>query len=206
VDPLVEPVWSGLRVLVFLGHGRARFVDADGADLAVADDLPTLLGQALLAEEAVLEGYLVAGPPGDGTGIVPETVSPPPAGAFLRQMLLGGSARRALGEGGRRREGTAQGTAPSAPLQLAFVAVDVLEIDDQPLLDIPLLERKRHLAGLLREGERIRLGLYVRLPAESWFGSWRGMGLRQVTYKEANGRYTPGRDNPGCALADLPES
>jgi len=95
VDPLVEPVWSGLRVLVFLGHGRARFVDADGADLAVADDLPTLLGQALLAEEAVLEGYLVAGPPGDGTGIVPETVSPPPAGAFLRQMLLGGSARRA---------------------------------------------------------------------------------------------------------------
>jgi ATP-dependent DNA ligase len=74
----------------------------------------------------------------------------------------------------------------------AFVATDLLWIDGQSLLDIPLLERKRVLESALDERELVRRTMVVRPPVESWFAQWRALGFEEVTFKGANGRYRPG--------------
>ena len=87
---------------------------------------------------------------------------------------------------------------------MAFVAVDLLWIDDQSLLDVPLLERKRVLESVLRESELVRVGVYVRPPIDPWIGSWRTMGFRRMSFRGANSRYVPGAKNREWAQAEIP--
>ena len=87
---------------------------------------------------------------------------------------------------------------------MAFVAVDLLLVDDEPLVDIPLLERKRILEGVLDEGELVRRTAFVRPPVDAWLGTWRSIGFGELAYKAANSRYRPGEQNPDWATARIP--
>jgi ATP-dependent DNA ligase len=87
-----------------------------------------------------------------------------------------------------------------------FVAVDLLLLDGEPLLDVPLLERKRLLDAVLVEGPLVRIGIHVRPPVDPWLGTWRNVGFRMLAYKESNGRYRPGEANPGWASARIPNT
>jgi bifunctional non-homologous end joining protein LigD len=78
----------------------------------------------------------------------------------------------------------------------AFVAVDLLEVDGQSLLDVPLLERKRLLAGVVIEAERVRVTPSVRFPIHSSLLSWRMNGFTTYIAKHENSRYLPGETNP----------
>ncbi len=89
---------------------------------------------------------------------------------------------------------------------LAFVAVDLIVLDGQPLLDIPLLERKRLLESVVREAELVRRGAYIRPPVDTWLASWRTVGFRELAYKSANGRYLPGEINDSWAIARIPST
>jgi ATP-dependent DNA ligase len=89
-------------------------------------------------------------------------------------------------------------------LPLTFVAVDLLSIDDQPMLDIPLLERKRILETAFVEAELVRRSAFVRPPVGPWLISWRAFGFTEIAYKDANSRYTLGMPNPGWAVATIP--
>jgi len=86
---------------------------------------------------------------------------------------------------------------------IAFVAVDLLRIDDSILVELPLLERKRILDGALAVGERIRITPYVRPPLGSYGPTWRGLGFREVAYKAANSRYYPAARNDEWVLAPI---
>jgi hypothetical protein len=74
----------------------------------------------------------------------------------------------------------------------ALVATDLLWIDGQSLLDVPLMERKRVLESALDERELVRHSMAVRPPVETWFAQWRALGFEEVTFKGSNGRYRPG--------------
>jgi bifunctional non-homologous end joining protein LigD len=128
-------------------------------------------------------------------------VDVPSAGELTAQMFLG---RRA-----RRKELVAEADAIAAveyaDSPLAFVAVDLLEIDGTTLLDVPLLERKRLLESIVVQGELLRIGAYVRPPVDAWLGTWRSLGFFDVAYKAANGRYTPGRPSETWATARIPK-
>ena len=91
---------------------------------------------------------------------------------------------------------------PDTPL--AFVAIDLIALDGQWLLDIPLLERKRLLESVLEEGDRVRRSAFVRLPVDPWLASWRSLGFSELAYKAANGRYQPGARNDDWAIARIP--
>jgi bifunctional non-homologous end joining protein LigD len=82
--------------------------------------------------------------------------------------------------------------------------VDLLVLDDHPLLDVPLLERKRLLESALAEGERVRRTPYVREPAGSFIISWRSAGFGGLAYKAANSRYRPGARTDGWSLVAMP--
>jgi len=199
-DPVIEPLWSGLRVLALVTGTDVELREGNGE----VQDRPAIaaaLRTALRADEAVLDGYLtIEGAPA-GVGVMP-TVGPrgPTAAELARRMWLGGIRQRnepidPEEAGDEVRE---------ADEGVILVAVDLLLIDDQTLLDVPLLERKRLLDSVVIAGDLIRVGIHVRAPVDHWLGTWRGAGFRQLAYKEANGRYRPGEVNDGWATADIP--
>ncbi len=75
---------------------------------------------------------------------------------------------------------------------LAFVVVDLLRVDDQTLFDVPLLERKRLLEGVVRQSPLIRLSPWVTPPIDAWLRTWRSAGFKGAMVKAANSRYMPG--------------
>lgn len=191
-DPIVEPLWSGERVLVHLdrpgGAVRVRMIDRYGVDLAPVDaDVAAAIAEAAEAEDAVLDGVLTdqATRGGVGAAIVPE------AHRSVTGSLLGSTA----GEPGITV--TARGSTPPAETPEAFMAFDLLRVDGQSLLEVPLLERRRLLESVLREGPLVRVSIMCRPPIDPWIATWQASGLRGGMLKAANGRYVPGDRTPG---------
>jgi bifunctional non-homologous end joining protein LigD len=85
-----------------------------------------------------------------------------------------------------------------APGQIAaeprqtFVAVDMVEVDGQPLHDVPYVERRRLLDSVVQESFRVRVSPAVRLPLEPWLAGWRERGFEHYLAKHVNSRYRPG--------------
>ena len=76
---------------------------------------------------------------------------------------------------------------------LIFAAFDLLEVDGESLLEIPLLERKRHLEGLLVPSVNVRLTPFVTRGLRSWRETLVAQGFRRIVLKNWNSAYAPGR-------------
>jgi ATP-dependent DNA ligase len=201
-DPVIEPVWVGERVLVHVDGGSVSIVDGDGDRVPDSAELEAAVAAAALAEQFVLDAYLTRQATRSTVGAFIGDVAIPSAGQMATQFVFGsGRSRRAeLGADAR-----AAATVLSGDTPLAVVATDLLAIDRQPLLEVPLLERKRLLESALRESELVRFSAYVRPPVDPWIGSWRSLGFTTMAYKAANSRYRPGADNDAWALVPIPQ-
>lgn len=202
-DPLIEPLWTGLRVVALVDGTTATIRDLDGDGVDEFADVEAELAAASRASRLVLDGYLthqaiqkldvVARRDSDES---------PKASSAIGQMWFGGLGRR------RRPKPPpieAEGRDPVAvDGDVAIVIVDLLWLDDEPLLDVPLLERKRLLESVIAESRLVRRGIYVRPPVDTWLGSWRSLGFSRLAYKGANSRYLPGATNPQWRVAELP--
>ena len=202
-DPILEPIWSGTRVLAHYRDspnetewGQVLVLDEFGDDASM--DAPQAVDQlrrAIKASEAVVDGVMTqeatAGGENTAIGLFP-TVNP------LRKFFLGGTPDSDVKyePRGPRRQGAA-----------AFVAVDLLSVDGQPLFDVALLERKRILESVIEQSELVRLSPWVRPPVRSWFNTWRSAGLRGVIMKGSNSRYRPGEETTEWAYVErMPRS
>ena len=191
-DPLCEPLWGGRRVLIEVTAGRVDIRSTDGAEVEGYEVLREAIAQAAFADELLLDGSLLPAPLRDTEGarvrVGMDSVKSP--GDRVKHIFIGESPltgkREALQQADEART-PAPGNEPAA-----FVATDLLWIDGQSLLDVPLLERKRVLESALDERELVRRTMVVRPPVESWFAQWRALGFEEVTFKGANGRYRPG--------------
>ncbi len=211
-NPIVEPAWDGIRVLAHAGPEGVRLLDAEGVDLAkdhpaITAELAALVGVAAL----VLDGYLTDQALRSGIGVDFDIDQTPGVGEHVTQFFLGGKAADAMaGRGqmpGRSTARTvvqAEAAAAAEPVPVAFVAVDLLVLDDEDLRDVPLLERKRLLESVLPEGPRVRRTTFVREPAGSFIITWRALGFGGLAYKEANSRYHPGAVNDEWSLIAMP--
>ena len=74
-----------------------------------------------------------------------------------------------------------------------FAAFDLLEVDGETLLTVPLLERRRHLEGVLTPSLNVRLTPYVSRGLRSWRDTLSGQGFGRVVLKNWNSPYAPGR-------------
>ncbi len=203
-DPVIEPLWSGTRVLVHVLDRDVELRDEAGR-LVDQPAIAAAVGDAVDAGSVVLDAYLTAqaGRSGVGVHVGPAAAVPSP-GDVARQMLVGGAGRRAEVVDSLEDRATEHEPVPSDGLVL--VAVDLLLLDGEPLLDVPLLERKRLLDGVLVEGDLVRVGIHVRAPVNPWLPTWRNLGFRSLAYKDANGRYRPGEINDGWARASIPRA
>lgn len=203
-DGIWEPLWGGRRVLVDVFGREVRIRDEKGESLEGYDLIKEILADAALTDELVLDGYLLPAPLPDSAGADAGTglESVPSAGKIGRQLLMGGggaSARKEAQEAARARS-----RVPAASAPTAFIGIDLLWLDGESLIDVPLAERKRQLDGVLREGDEVRLTVSVRPPVEVWFAQWRALGFREAAVKSANSRYTPGEPNQAWATMMIP--
>ncbi len=156
---ILEPEWTGRRVLVRVGQDGPRFTGYTGPM-----DGPRELYDAIVAEarcaSAIIDGVLVADWRDE-----PELDIDEQGNAVERR-----SAGRHI-----------------------FAAFDLLEIDGQSLLEVPLLERRRHLEGTIVPSLNVRLTPYVTRGLRSWRDTLIAQGFRRVVLKDWNSAYTPGQ-------------
>jgi bifunctional non-homologous end joining protein LigD len=74
-----------------------------------------------------------------------------------------------------------------------FAAFDLLEVDGESLLNIPLLERRRHLEGVLTPSPNVRLTPYVTRGLRAWHDTLLAQGFRRAVLKNWNSSYAPGK-------------
>jgi ATP-dependent DNA ligase len=191
-DPIVEPLWDGARVLAHFQatpngphRGTVKLIDIVGDD--VTDEYPEVVAalvDGVYAHDAVIDGVLtyqaLAG--GEGVSVVPG------ANISSMGMLMGRPAEVTME---RPHDAQTDEAAEPTSEDFAFVAVDLLSIDGQTLFDLPLLERKRQLDGLIGNSEYARVSPFARPPVAQWLNSWKSAGFRGVVLKAANSRYRP---------------
>lgn len=83
-----------------------------------------------------------------------------------------------------------------------FAAFDLIEVDGQSFLGVPLLERKRHLEGLLRPSRNVRLTAYRARDLRSWRETLLEQGFRRVVLKDQNSVYSPGATNDSWLVVE----
>jgi len=203
-NPIVEPLWTGPRVLALVDERGVRMTNVDGGEVSGLDDVERELIDAAGGTTLLLEGYLTPEPIQEPTAIAKrdDPRLPAPAQA-MTQMVFGQRSDRKTRLADHADEAR-QRSIEEAEGELAFVAVDLLWIDADPLLDVPLLERKRLLESALHESRLIRVGIHIRPPIDTWLGSWRMFGFNRMAFKSANSRYLPGTKNHEWAIAQIP--
>jgi ATP dependent DNA ligase domain len=198
-DPIIEPAWSGIHVLAHFDAAAGNafgplllLYDEGGEDVSNAEPAAfKALVESIRAEDAVIDGWLTeqAGHTGEGASIA-TTYRPNPM-----SFITG-------------RPGTLE--VPALPHLaevpvVAFVAVDLLRVDGQELLDVPLLERKRILESVVTVGDLVRVTPFTRPPLSQWLVSWQASGFSGALLKAANGHYRPGEIAPDWAYVSAAE-
>lgn len=203
-EPVVEPAWPGLRVIAVAGQSRATIFH-DGQPVPGHEPIVEALAGMLArtVEGAIVDGYLTKQVVADDRAVYTGPDDMPSAGKLIAQSMVGVRRNRAE-EAAQRLEQEQAGRTfgPEDPVNL--VLVDLLWLDGEWLLDVPLLERKRLLDSVAPGDELVRPGLYVRPPLATWIGSWRAQGFTAITYKAANSRYRPGSTNPDWTSSGMP--
>jgi ATP-dependent DNA ligase len=203
-DPLCEPLWGGERVLVEVAGDAVRMRDVERNVLEGYEGLHDAIAESAEASELVLDGYLLPAPLG---ALVDEaalagTPDAPSSGSMARQFFLGGIGQPRHGEQLDSAAARLFDLPPDEPT--AFVAIDLLWLDGESLLDIPLQERKRLLDAVLRDQELVRRTVLVHPPVETWYRQWRAFGFHEFAIKDANSRYIPGGETNLWTTAAIP--
>jgi len=202
-EPVCEPLWWGVRVLVLVDQFGVRMRDAHGAEIEGWDELRKAIQASAGASEMVVDAYLLpafedtVGVEGFGTEDLPSS------GQMARQFFMGNIGANSRDDKLKNHDARVVDMAQDEPA--AIVAIDLLWLDCQSLLDIPLAERKRLLDGVLTERQLVRRTVHVRPPVEQWYRQWRAFGFREFAVKDANSRYKPGSASDLWATAPIPK-
>jgi hypothetical protein len=208
-DAIVEPEWGGLGAFAALtGDDAALF--AHGEEVAAPEELIAALRDAFRAVGAVIEGRVTTKALETGVGMAPSApkVERPPL-LIPKGLVKSGKddpyvkQRKSLRESQAVERSILEALAEGE--RHVFVATDLLWLDGTSLLDVPLLERKRQLETVLAESFLVRVTAFVRASAIPTLVAWGTLGFGEISYRSANSRYRPGRDNPDWAISGPPE-
>ena len=198
LDPLIEPLWVGIRALAAVDADGALVADENGDAVLGIDTIVAALVAGARATGVVLDGFLTKQAIQSGPAVYQWSDETPSMGSFI-----GLRRNRAVDTVALREEALEARTFKSED-EISFVATDLLWLDDTSLLDVPLLERRRLLESVIEESDVVRVGTFIRPPIGSWVGSWKAQGFTGMTYKAANSRYRAGEVSPEWAISGMP--
>jgi DNA ligase D-like protein (predicted ligase)/DNA ligase D-like protein (predicted 3'-phosphoesterase) len=162
-DWIFEVKWDGFRALAYL-NGELSLRSRNQKELI--DNFPELTELKKQAHNVVLDGEIVI--LNDGK-------------VDFQALLERGKATSATEIGLRTKQNPA-----------AYLVFDILEKDGKPLLDLPLLERKKILKDSVKEGEHVLLADYVEAKGEVYYEAVLQRGLEGVMAKKKTSTYEPG--------------
>jgi ATP dependent DNA ligase domain len=203
-QPVVEPQWLGLRVIV-AGSADAVMILDEGTPIDGQERIASRLRGMLAhtADGVILDAYLTKQVSADDLPTVISGETIPTSGQLVTKAFVG-VRRDRHGEQVKKLEAEEAARTFTDGELLNLVAIDLLWLDGEWLLDVPLLERKRLLEAVIPGDDLVRSGPYVQPPYNTWVGSWRSQGFGGLTFKEANSRYRPGEESPDWTASDLP--
>ncbi len=197
-DPIVEPLWTGLRALASVDAGGVALVDEDGDQVTGFDGIVEALAASALASELVVDGFITRQATRTASAVVAWSDEMPSMGTMV------GLRRNRAVDTLKLKEGSLADQTFDPADAIAFVATDLLWLDETSLLDVPLLERRRLLEAVVIESDAVRIGAFIRPPIDRWVASWRAQGFDGLTFKAANSRYRPGSANPDWVITGMP--
>jgi hypothetical protein len=209
-DPIVEPDWGGARVVAALASDEVALY-AGGAEVEAPAELLRALLDAFRAVDAVIVGHLTTEAFRSGEGALPVTppVERPP---LLVPRVFRNKVQDDPFVIARERQAARDAVTPlvieamRAGERHAFVAIDLLLLDGEPIDDVPLLERKRLLEQVLAPSELVRVSPFVKPSAKLVMVTWGTLGFTTLSWRDVNARYLAGRENPGWAMGRTPMS
>jgi hypothetical protein len=198
IDPIIEPLWVGVRSLAGVDPDGAAIVDEDGDIVEGFDDITASLVEVLQATGVVLDGYLTRQATQSAGLVGAWSEEAPTMGSFM------GLRRNRAVDTLKLREDALAARNFSPDDEISYVATDLLWLDDTLVTDVPLLERRRLLESVVHESDLVRVGAFIRPPIMSWVGSWKAQGFDGLTYKAANSRYFPGEMKRDWTITGMP--
>jgi hypothetical protein len=198
IDPIIEPLWIGVRSLAGVDPDGATIVDEAGVIVEGFDDITASLVEVFRATGLVVDGFLTRQATQAASAVNAWSDETPSMSAFV------GLRRNRAIDTLKLREDALAARSFDVDDEVSYVATDLLWVDDTLLLDIPLLERRRILESVLDESDVVRIGAFIRPPIMSWVGSWKAQGFDGLTYKAANSRYHPGETRQEWAISGMP--
>jgi bifunctional non-homologous end joining protein LigD len=175
-DPewLFEIKWDGVRAVATVvrpgagGDGTTRLVSRNNNDISAAYPELASLWERVLARNAVLDGEIVAF---DEHG--------KPSFQRLQQRMHS------------RDVNAVARAAKRSPVQ--FVLFDLLAVDGEELVDLPLTERQSRLAELIVPGGSFVLSTGIPGDGIAVYQAAEAQGLEGVIAKKADSPYRPGK-------------
>jgi bifunctional non-homologous end joining protein LigD len=164
-----EMKWDGIRALAFVSDGKIRLTSRTGRDITFVYPELAELAAAIGAEDAVLDGEIVA----FGGGAWPDFEA-------LQQRMNISTA--------------AQARALAAEVPVSYLAFDVLWLDGRSLLDEPYSRRRELLEGLGLDSRRAQVPpSFVGESGADIQAVSRQQHLEGIMAKRLSSRYEPGR-------------
>jgi DNA ligase D-like protein (predicted ligase)/DNA ligase D-like protein (predicted 3'-phosphoesterase) len=162
-DWIFEVKWDGIRAISYV-DGEITVKSRNEKDLT--DNFPELQELKDLTTSAVLDGEIV-------------------------MMTEGRADFQALMERSKNAPfRDASYAARESPA--TYVVFDILEKDGKPLIDLPLIERKRILKESLKESKHVILSLFVEEKGEAYYEAALKKGVEGIIAKKKDSPYEPG--------------
>ncbi|MBI4305405.1 MAG: ATP-dependent DNA ligase [Chloroflexi bacterium] len=165
---IFELKWDGVRALAFVEGGKVRLQSRNLRDITSQFPEMATLPQSVKVASAVLDGELV----------IFDKDGHPSLSRLLERL--------------KRRS---RGTVDRGP-QATYVAFDVLYIDGESVMGLPLLKRKALLHKIVKASRTLQPCEYIENDGIAFFDATCEHGLEGIMAKAKSSIYTPGRRSP----------
>jgi bifunctional non-homologous end joining protein LigD len=162
-----EPKWDGLRAILFFQEGRIELQNRNLRDATGSYPELQKISDRIRAKTAIMDGEVVV----------------------LREDGVPdfGRLQSRFGVDDQKRVGVLAKTTP-----VTYVAFDLLHVNGQDVITRPLVERKKRLNLIVKEGPYLLYGEHINAEGTRFFKEATSRGFEGVIAKESQSQYVPG--------------
>ena len=166
-DFFFEPKWDGLRAILFLQEGRIELQNRNLRDATGSYPELQKISDRIRAKAAIIDGEVVV----------------------LREDGVPdfGRLQARFGVDDPKRIDILGRTTP-----VTYVAFDLLHLEGQDIITLPLVERKKRLKSIAKESPYLLYGEHIEAEGTRFFKEATSRGFEGVIGKESRSQYVPG--------------